>query len=139
MLLPFCLLSFQLGDFWLDCPSVPLPSTTAGPQPSGWLKSPVLLAPWLSSYCGTSAPRWGGFPEKLTEDKLRGGKDAPALTRMNDAWFLFNWPKSEFTRCCNLDKNLNFSFIVMCLKTRGSCYQWLFPLRCDNSASLHVQ
>ena len=139
MLLPFCLLSFQLGDFWLDCPSVPLPSTTAGPRPSGWLKSPVLLAPWLSSYCGTSAPRWGGFPGKLTEDKLRGGKDAPALTRMNDACFLFNWPKSEFTRCCNLDKHLNFSFIVMCLKTRSSCYQWLFPLRCDNSASLHVQ
>lgn len=82
MLLVFCFFSLQLGAFWLDYPSVPSPNITAGPQPSGWLKSPALGAPWLSSYCGTSAPKWAEFPGRLTEDKLLGEKDAPVLTQI---------------------------------------------------------
>lgn len=88
MLLLLCFSSLQLGAFWPDCPSVPLPNTTAGPQLSGWLKSPALRALWLSSYCGTSAPKWAEFPGRLTEDKLPGEKDAPVLTQIVFVFYL---------------------------------------------------
>lgn len=88
MLLLFSFSSLQLGAFWPDCPSVPLPNTTAGPRLSGWLKSPALGAPWLSSYCGTSAPKWAEFPGRLTEDKRLGEKDAPALTQIVFVFYL---------------------------------------------------
>lgn len=114
MLLLLCFSSLQLEAFWPDCPSVPLPNTTAGPRLSGWLKSPALRAPWLSSYCGTSAPKWAEFPGRLTEDKLAGEKDAPMLTQI--ICFLFNWPRSEFNYCCNLHKNVSTSHLLSCAR-----------------------